>query len=319
MSRFIDGSTRGVYAIAPTPFKADGELDLHSVRTMCDFFVSHGVSGLTILGMMGEAPKLSAEESLTVARTVLEHLNGAIPVVVGVSSAGTDSLVNLSQAVMDLGAAGVMVAPIPSLKTDESIHGYFAQVCQRLDQTPVCLQDYPQTLGVHFSAPLLTQIFHDCPNIAMLKHEDNPGLGKLSRFRALCEENLTRRVSILTGNGAMYLPQEMARGADGAMTGFAFPEMLTEVVDLFSKGENEAGETLFDAFLPLVRHELQPGVGLAIRKYVLAQRGAIADANLRSPGPGLTADDVAEVTGLWQRLNRRLIELGRPPVAGVAT
>lgn len=318
-SQRINGQSNGVFVIAPTPFDTDGSLDLDSARRMCDFFVQAGASGLTILGMMGEAGKLSAEESLQFAQTVLAHLDGALPVVVGVSSAGLDPMARLTDEVMSLGAAGVMVAPTPGLRTDETIQRYFEQVCERVSDVPVCLQDYPQVLGVHFSASLLADIFLACPNIVMLKHEDHPGLAKLSRFRALCDAKLNRRVSILTGNGGISLPQELARGADGAMTGFAFPEMLVEVVSLYQQGKADDAETLFDAYLPMVRHELQPGVGLALRKHVLAERGVIAHAALRSPAPTLGQQDIQELHALWYRLVRRLAELGRDAPSGSPT
>ncbi|MEZ5650253.1 MAG: dihydrodipicolinate synthase family protein [Burkholderiaceae bacterium] len=306
MAHRIDGNSNGVYVIAPTPFKPDGTLDLDSARQMCEFYVDHGATGMTILGIMGEAPKLTPDESLRFVEAVLQALDDRLPVIVGVSSPSFGQLQQLSRDSMALGAAGVMVAPMPSLKTDDAIYAYYAQAIERLGDIPVCLQDYPQTLGVHFSVSLLVRIFKDMPTICMLKHEDSPGLTKLSRFRAACETDIGRRISILVGNGGIHLPQEMARGADGAMTGFAFPEMLRQVVDLYKAGQADAGETLFDAYLPMVRHELQPGLGLAIRKYVLARRGAIASDTLRPPGPTLSAADIAEVEHLWRRLERRL-------------
>jgi 4-hydroxy-tetrahydrodipicolinate synthase len=142
----------------------------------------------------------------------------------------------------------------------------------------------------------------DFPNLIMLKHEDCPGLAKLSRVR----ETQKRRVSILVGNGGLYYPQELARGADGAMTGFAYPEMLVGVYELFAGGERDAAEDLFDAYLPLVRHEQQPGIGLALRKEVLFRRGAIKSPKLRAPGPSLTLTDKQELTDIIARLEQRL-------------
>lgn len=309
VTRSVNGDSQGLFVIAPTPFNQDGSLDLQSAKTMCDFFIQKGASGLTILGIMGEAPKLTPEESLRFVETVLDHLQGRLPVIVGVSHAGLMSLVDLARQSMDLGASGVMVAPLPSLKTDDAIASYYDQVCQALGPIPVCLQDYPQTLGVHFSVSLLARIFSAHESICMLKHEDCPGLNKLSRFRELCQSQIRRRISVLVGNGGLHLPQELARGADGAMTGFAFPEMLSRVITLFKANQAEAAETLFDAYLPLVRYELQPGLGLAIRKYILAKRGAIACSAVRAPGPTLSQQDVAEIHHLWARQNKRLAEV----------
>ena len=156
--------------------------------------------------------------------------------------------------VMDDGASGVMIAPIPSLNTEEKIYNYFAQVFEPLGpDIPVCYQDYPQTTSVHISVGCFNRLVRDFPQLVMFKHEDCPGLGKLTRVRKSAEEENLRRVSILVGNGGLHLPQELARGADGAMTGFAYPEMLVEVVALHHAGEAAQAEDLFDAYVPLVR------------------------------------------------------------------
>jgi 4-hydroxy-tetrahydrodipicolinate synthase len=118
-------------------------------------------------------------------------------------------------------------------------------------------------------------------------------------------------VSILVGNGGLYYVQELRRGADGAMTGFAWPEMLVQVHALFAAGKVEEAEDLFDLYLPLVRHEQQPGMGLALRKEVLRRRGAIRSARQRAPGSALGATDLAELDNLIRRLERRLAAAGR--------
>ena len=144
----------------------------------------------------------------------------------------------------------------------------------------------------------------------MLKHEDWPGLAKIAAVRAASQRGETRRISILVGNGAIMLPEELRRGADGAMTGFSYPEMMVEVCRAHAAGQLERAADLFDAYLPLARYELQPGLGMAIRKYVLAKRGAIASPALRKPAPLLTPDDMAEIGRLMDRQARRLKELG---------
>ena len=101
----------------------------------------------------------------------------------------------------------------------------------------------------------------------------------------------------------------MQRGADGAMTGFGYPEMMVDVVRL-AASDFARTQDIFDAYLPLVRYEQQPGVGLAVRKYVLAKRGAIASATQRKPGAPLAGKAVAEVENLIARQTRRLEMLG---------
>ena len=306
MARLTE-SARGVFVIAATPFTDDGALDLTSVDRLVDFYLSHRVHGLTLLGIMGEAQKLTADESLVVVRRVLARTRGRVPVVVGVSSAGLAPLTALADAVMQAGAAGVMVAPTPGLRGDDGLFSYMESVFAALDPaTPVAYQDYPQSTGVYLPVPLFHRMVDAFPRLVMLKHEDAPGLAKLSRVRREAERDGRRRVSVLVGNGALYLPQELARGADGAMTGFAYPEMLVEVYERFTAGGADAAEDLFDAYLPLLRMEHQPGVGLAVRKWLLHRRGAIASPALRAPGAGLTAEDQREIERLVGRLERRL-------------
>lgn len=308
----LDESAKGVFIISATPFADDGALDLQSASRLTDFYLESGVNGITLLGMMGEAPKLTEAEQREFMDHVLGRVDGRVPVVVGVSNAGLVNLVGLAKAAMDGGAAGVMVAPTPGLKSDDQVFGYFARVFEALGEgIPLVYQDYPQSTGVFASVALLNRLVDTFPALVMLKHEDCPGLGKLSQIRRTAEIDSRRRISILCGNGGLYLPQELARGADGAMTGFAYPEMLVGVCDRFAKGDRAAAEDLFDAYLPLVRHEQQPGFGLALRKEVLRRRGAIASAATRVPGPSLTAEDQDELTALIQRLEGRLAELDR--------
>jgi 4-hydroxy-tetrahydrodipicolinate synthase len=296
-----------VFVIAATPFTADGALDLASVDLLVDFYLGHRVHGLTLLGLMGEAQKLTADESLRVVRRVLARVGGRVPVVVGVSNPGLAPLAALSAAAMDAGAAGVMVAPAAGLRGDEALFGYMASVFRVLDPaTPVVYQDYPQSTGVYLPVPLFHRMVEAFPRLVVLKHEDAPGLAKLTEIREGARRDGRRRVSVLVGNGALYYPQELSRGADGAMTGFAYPEMLVEVYERFTAGEADAAEDVFDAYLPLLRMEHQPGIGLAVRKTLLHRRGAIASPTVRVPGPSLTSEDQREIERLIVRLERRL-------------
>ncbi|WP_410013656.1 dihydrodipicolinate synthase family protein [Sodalis sp. C49] len=309
MTDKLDEQARGVYIISATPFTDDGGLDLDSADRLTDFYLQQGVSGITILGMMGEAPKLTDDESLLFMRRVLTRVNGRVPVVVGVSHASHRHVQRLSHTAMELGAAGVMLAPVANLKTDDQISQYYLTVAGLLGgDVPICLQDFPQSTGVHTSVAVILRLIEALPQLVMLKHEDLPGLRKLSQVRGQSAARGLRRISILAGNGGLFLPQEMRRGADGAMTGFAYPEMLVRVCALFQAGRAEQAEDVFDVYLPLLRHEFQYGIGLALRKETLRRRGVIRSAAVRQPGPVLDGDDMRELGQLIARLETRLRE-----------
>jgi 4-hydroxy-tetrahydrodipicolinate synthase len=144
----------------------------------------------------------------------------------------------------------------------------------------------------------------EVPSCAMLKHEDWPGLEKISALREFEAGGSMRRIPILCGNNGLFLDYEMERGADGANTGYAFPDMLCDVVRLSQQGQREAAHDLFDAHLPLLRYEQQPGVGLSVRKYVLMRRGLMSSAAQRKPAAPFPKRAQAEVDHLLQRLAR---------------
>lgn len=303
-------SAKGVFAISATPFDERGEIDWASLAPLIDFYLESGVAGLTILGMMGEAPKLAGSESTQFIEHVLKRVNGQLPIVVGVSSSGFRAMGDLGKFAMDQGAAGLMIQPpAPAAKGDDAVFGYCRQVVEAIGaSTPWVLQDFPLVSAVPMSATLIKRIMDDLPSCVMLKHEDWPGLDKLSALRDSHAPN--RRISILTGNGGIFLPHELKRGADGAMTGFAYPEMLVAMCQLQAAGGDERMLDLFDAYLPLVRYEQQPGLGLLARKYVLKRRGIIACDAVRAPGGALSQACQLEIDWLMARLDRRLAELG---------
>ncbi|MEK6215835.1 MAG: dihydrodipicolinate synthase family protein, partial [Boseongicola sp.] len=274
----LDETAKGVFTIAATPFGPDGELDTNSLDRMTDFYLERGATGLTILGIMGEAGKLTAGESETVIKRVCARAN--VPVIVGVSAPGFAAIEALCHVAMENGASGVMIAPPTSLRTDAQIVGYYRTVGERLGDTPWVIQDFPLVTNVQIDPSVILKIVDEHPACVMLKHEDWPGLEKISTLRRASEKG-ARRISILCGNGGQFLLEEMIRGADGAMTGFAYPEMMRDVVALMSQQNESTARDIFDAYLPLIRYESQPGLGLAIRKYILAKRGAIAHDAVR--------------------------------------
>jgi 4-hydroxy-tetrahydrodipicolinate synthase len=296
-------TARGVYVIAPTPFHDDGRIDHASIDRMTDFFRAAGAAGITVLGQMGEAPKLDAAEALDVTRRVIRR--AGMPVVVGVTAPGFAAMRALAREAMDAGAAGVMIAPPNTLRTDDQIVGYYGQAAEAIGaDVPFVIQDYPLTFSVVMTPAVIRRIVQDNPSCAMLKHEDWPGLAKISALRGFERDGSMRHISIFTGNGGLFLDFEMERGADGAMTGYCFPDMLADVVRLSAQGQRDAAHDLFDAHLPLIRYEQQQGVGLAVRKYVLMRRGVLASEAQRKPGAPLGASARAEVDYLLARIAR---------------
>jgi 4-hydroxy-tetrahydrodipicolinate synthase len=299
----LDHTAKGVYVIATTPFLDDYAIDTKSIDRLTDFYAEAGSTGMTILGIMGEAPKLEASESIAIVKQVVGRTK--LPVIVGVSAPGFAAMRSLARQSMDLGAAGVMIAPPSNLRTDDQIKSYYAAAIEAIGgDIPFVIQDYPLTLTVVMTPGVIRDIVNTHPSCVMLKHEDWPGLEKITSLRKFQSAGDMREISILCGNGGLFIDFEMERGADGAMTGYAFTDALADIVRLQAEGRRDEAHDLFDAHLPLIRYEQQQGVGLAARKYVLKKRGLITSDIQRKPAGTLSPKAREEIDYLLSRVAR---------------
>jgi 4-hydroxy-tetrahydrodipicolinate synthase len=298
----LTASAAGVFPIAPTPFLPDGAIDWPSLEKLMAHYAAIGADGVTVLGIMGEAPKLEPEESLEIVRRTAKAM-GRLPTVVGVSAPGFAAMRRLARDAMEAGAAGVMIAPPAAMRTDDQIVGYYAQAIEAIGaDIPFVIQDYPLLTQVQMTPGVIRRIVMAHPSCVMLKAEDWPGLEKISALRGFQRDGSLRELCIMVANGGLFLDLEMARGADGSNTGYAFPEMLIAVVRAMKAGARDTAHDIFDAHLPLLRYEQQPGVGLAVRKYVMMRRGILASDAQRKPGAKLSPAAIAEVEFLLARL-----------------
>jgi len=153
----IDSNAKGVYVIAPTPFHPDGRIDDSSVDRMTDFFIQAGVDGMTVLGQLGEAPKMEHNESVGIVKRVIQR--AGMPIIVGVSAPGFAAMRALTHDAMAAGAAGVMIAPPNTLRTDDSIVQYYRQASEAIGaDVPFVLQDYPLTFSVQMAPGVIRRI-----------------------------------------------------------------------------------------------------------------------------------------------------------------
>jgi 4-hydroxy-tetrahydrodipicolinate synthase len=278
----------GVHTIVPTPFDERGALDGASLSHLIDFLAGLGVDGVVVLGVMGEAPKLSEAEQAEVIRLAVAAAGGRIPVFAGAGAAGTDLAVAKGAAALIGGAAGLLVAP-PPMQKDGVIFDYYRRLGAEL-QAPLILHDYPAATGMLLSPELVARLFAEIEAVRAIKLEEPPTGPKIAQLRRLCPE-----LAIVGGLGGMFLLEELMRGADGIMTGFSYPEILVAVYRAFVAGDLERAKRIFYGACPLLRYEFQPGVGLALRKEIYRQRGAIACATVRHPGAQIDAALRAEL------------------------
>lgn len=287
----------GIFNILATPFDASQQVDYDSLRRLVNFQIDMGAAGLTILGVLGEAAKLSVDERQAVMRTVIEANDGRVPIIVGASHADFETCVALSRAAITAGAEGVMIAPprMPAASGDD-LFDLYQRLASAID-APIVVQDYPKINDVQMSPDLIARIAEELPLCRYLKLEDPPLMEKTTAIR-----ERTSKMKIFGGLGGMFLLEELQRGTSGTMTGFAFTEILVGIFEAFNAGDEARATAIFDRYLPLIRFENQPEINLTIRKELLRRRGAIAHATPRDPFRPIDAGTHDEISRVLERV-----------------
>lgn len=287
----------GIFHITVTPFTDDGAVDVAGLPRLVERALAAGVRGLTVLGIAGEAHRLTDEERRRVVEVVVKEVGGRVPVVVGVSASGTHLAAAFARMSREHGASAVMVAPPAGSRNLDAVAEYYAAVADAA-RLPLVIQDEPITTQVVMPPPFLARLAGELPAAEAFKLEEPPTLPKITRLRAV----LPRRLAIFGGLGGVYFFEELSRGADGAMTGFPYPEALRDIHAHFAAGRREDARALFYRWLPLIRYESQPGAvpgtSLAIRKEILRRRGWIGSACVRPPAAVLDPATLAELDEL---------------------
>lgn len=288
----------GVYNILSTPITADGELDIPSLRRLTDATIRMGVDGITVLGVAGEAHKLTEAQRRTLIETVMGVNEGRVPIVVGTSREGTAATIAASRDAMAAGAVGLMIAPPTFVQPGPTLTRHYQAVSEAVE-LPIVLQDYPTVNGVTMTPRAMADLANSVPTIVTIKLEDLPTPSRIAQTIPL----LQREVTIMGGLGGMYLLDELRRGSVGTMTGFAYPEVLIDILSRWNDNDEAAAAEVYHRYLPLLMFETQAKIGVAIRKEILRRRGLIDNASVVAPGATLDEYTAADLTATLATLD----------------
>jgi 4-hydroxy-tetrahydrodipicolinate synthase len=295
----LSDSFAGVLSITPTPFDDQGQLDAAGLPRLVEFFINCGVTGLTLLGLMGEAPALTSDERRAVIEGVVAAAAGRVAVIVGCSHPVARQAASLARQAEQLGAAAVMLMPPPaaSYDRDQTVLDHFRAAGDAIG-IPLIVQDYPPGSGTVLTPALIATLAERIDRIRYLKLEDAPSAPKMAHVR----QRLGDRLPMFGGLGGLYYLDELAQGARGTMTGFAYPDLLAAIYHAHQRGQGEQAARLFDRYLPLIVFEYQPHIGLAIRKEILRRRGALRSGFARMGPRRLEAATTLALDRLLARL-----------------
>ena len=272
-------SLAGVIPMVSTTFRDDGSLDLESQRRLVRFLIDAGAHGLGLFGTAGEGYTLSHDERLTLLRAIVREVDGRIPVVVSSGHTGTDVAVAQSRLAEAEGADAVMVLPPYYYRADpEGILAYFAAINDGVT-VPIVVQDAPLMTQVMLPAAFLARMARELERVRYVKVEAPPTAPKVTEIRQLAEDSL----SLFGGLNGQFLLEELDRGASGSMPGSDLTAMFVRIWQAWSRGDAIEARQVFTRGLPMIRYELQPGLGVAVMKHNLHASGVIASTRVRQP------------------------------------
>ena len=284
----------GVHFMMPTVFNDEDSIDIKSMHSVCKFAKNSGCKGLVLLGVMGEAHRLSEHERNFLIEEIsqLSKELGLI-LTIGASAESGYLATSYAAAASDFGAEQVMVAPPIMKKPNENVlFRYYEDINNSIGKnTRIVIQDLPEQSGVHMSPQFMVDLHKNLDKVNSIKLEDPPTPSKISKIDKLRSKDL----KIFGGLGGLFFLEELIRGASGTMTGFAFTEILVEIYNLFSEDKITEAKDVFYKWLPLIRYENTAGISLSIRKEILRKRKITSYSNVRYPSPAMDEDDKKEL------------------------
>jgi dihydrodipicolinate synthase/N-acetylneuraminate lyase len=300
---------RGVFPVAPTTFTATGELDLASQKRCIDFMIDAGSNGICILANFSEQFVLADDERELLTKTILEHVNGRVPVIVTTTHFSTRVCVERSRRAQATGAAMVMVMPpyhgatirVPEAQTFE----FFAALSDALT-IPIMVQDAPVS-GTVLSAPFLARMATEIEHVAYFKIET---AGAASKLRELIRLGGDAVEGPWDGEEAITLLPDLDAGATGSMTGGGYPDGIRRILDAYAAGRREDAIAEYTRWLPLINCENRQG-GLLSAKALMQEGGVIACEAPRHPFPAMHPATRAGLIETARRLDPLVLRWAR--------
>ena len=228
-----EGLRPGVHCIAATPFLPHEAVDLESIGTLMDYLIAGGCQGALVLGVLGEADRMSDYERDQVLAAALERGGNDLQISVGITHNSTKITKERADAAQAAGVAAVMVSPPPGSAAGPALKEHFKRIAADLS-IPFIVQDHPTSSGVKMPVEFIASLYEFLPPGSVCKLEDPPTPIKMNKLR-----ELEPGYQIFGGLGGVSLLHELDAGSAGAMTGFAAVEALVEIVSAYQAGDRD--------------------------------------------------------------------------------
>ncbi len=226
---------RGVYAIPVTPFNDDLSVDWDSLRKCVEFSVEAGAHGIVVPVNASEGPFLTDTERKQVLKVAIEVVDGAVPIVGGVSGTSTTQSVDLTRNAAELGADSVMAMP-PNGATSSIMWDHFAAIAEA-GQLPVWIQNNKPPAGPIVPTDMMVRMLNEVEHVDYVKEESNlPGQVMTELF----EKAGGAIRGVMGGMGGRYLVDEYRRGSCGTMPAGHITDAHARLWDALEAGGTDA-------------------------------------------------------------------------------
>jgi len=300
---------RGIFPVAPTTFNPDGTLDIASQKRCVDFMIDSGVDGLCILANFSEQFLITDDEREIIARTVLEHVAGRVPVIVTTTHTSTKVCAERSRRAQDMGAAMVMVMPPYHGATfrfgEQAIYRFYADLSDALE-IPVMIQDAPAA-GTPLSPAFLARMAREIEHVSYFKVETAGAANKLRELIDLGGEAIE---GPWDGEEAITLLADLEAGATGAMTGGGYADGIRPIIEAHRKGDKDTAYAHYQRWLPLINHENRQA-GFLAAKALMQAGGVIACDAPRKPWPEMHPEVRRQLLDIARRLDPLVLRWGK--------
>ena len=276
---------RGVYAIPVTPFNDDLSVDWDSLRKCVEFSVEAGAHGIVVPVNASEGPFLTDTERKQVLKVAIEVVDGAVPVVGGVSGTSTTQSVDLTRNAAELGADSVMAMP-PNGATSSIMWDHFAAIAEA-GQLPVWIQNNKPPAGPIVPPDMMVRMLNEVEHVDYVKEESNlPGQVMTELF----EKAGGAIRGVMGGMGGRYLVDEYRRGSCGTMPAGHITDAHARLWDALEAGGTDAdglqvvtdeARDIWERMIPSLNFEFMFGANAYKAAYW--RRGIIKTPKTRIP------------------------------------
>jgi 2-keto-3-deoxy-L-arabinonate dehydratase len=280
----------GVYPILNTTFHEDGSLDLESQERLTEYLLECGAHGLGLFANASEGYALTSADRRVLWKSIQKVVNGRVPLVVSAGHTGTDAAVQNARIAEANGATALMMLPPYYLKTNGDGIMFYYEAISKAVNIPIMVQDAPLMTQVAMPASLITKMSREFEHVKYVKVEAPPTPRKITE---IIEAGST--ATLFAGLNGQFLIEEYERGARGVMPGSDMIPELTRIWSQLEAGDADGAWRIFAHILPLIRFELQPGLGVSAMKHNLAARGVIRCPKVRHPTAELDAAGLREL------------------------